>query len=136
MWEWLCSCFTRLKQKTSRDYRSKYIFYKLVDSEEKPFHFRIQCINKRATAVFHIRKLVNDSEILYGFHPTQAAYIGLQYAKYLRNSHSFEDYKQNNFKKPLKSYPMSRYGKYALCYIDRSGEVGFIEKATKKEFHF
>jgi hypothetical protein len=103
------------------DERSEFIFYRIIDSEKED-HYLIQCINTHRVFNISIDDLILDDDILYGLHPAQACYIGIEYGKI--KSHN------------PKVFPelQSRYGFYELSYIDRKKNLGFFNKKTNKVF--
>ena len=113
------------------DKKNRYIFYKIVDSHAAQ-EYILQCINTNAYFRAAITDIVFDSDLLYGLHPIQACYIGLEYAKYIKQFSTPAGIKKVK-KSNLKNYPTYRYGKYYLSYQNRSGELSFINIITNDE---
>lgn len=114
------------------DHKSHYIFYKIVDSFESK-EYALQCINTNAVFRAKLPDIVFDVDILYGLHPIQACYIGIEYAKFIKKINRPQDVTKiqtSNFK----NYSMSRYGNYNLCYQNRAGDLSFINIKTNEEF--
>lgn len=70
------------------DGKINYIFYKIVDFDGS--QYVLQCINTRAIFRYNIVSLVQDIDILYGLHPSQACFIGIEFAKYFKNNRQKE----------------------------------------------
>lgn len=114
------------------DHKSRYIFYKIVDSIENE-EYTLQCINTNAVFRAKFPDIVFDVDILYGLHPIQACYIGIEYARFIKKINrprEITKIQTSNFKK----YSISRYGNYNLCYQNRTGDLSFINVKTNKEF--
>jgi hypothetical protein len=114
------------------DIKSDFIFYKIVDSFVDD-DYMLQCINTSALFRSKIADIVFDIDILYGLHPIQACYVGLAYAKYIKQitrEVEIKKIEQNDCTK----YSTSRYGKYHLLYQNRSGELSFINVITNDYF--
>jgi hypothetical protein len=129
----LAGIFKFVNRKRHQDKRSHYIFYKIVDVVKEGEKFKLQCIN--TNALFHatLTEIVYDVDILYGLHPIQACYIGIEYAKLLKikRSHSEVNNCQNI---KMNDYVEYRYGTYELCYQDRKGNVCFTNAQTSDVF--
>lgn len=111
--------------------RSDYIFYKIVDSFEKG-EYALQCINTNAIFHSNISDIVFDLDILYGLHPIQACYIGIEYAKYIKNHKPLKnDTKVQSYK--INQYSVHRYGKYIISYQNRQGKINFCNTLTNQE---
>lgn len=115
------------------DDKEKYIFYKIIDSYflEDGEHFTIQCINKKSMFHAKISEIVFDTDILYGFHPIQACYIGMEYAKQFK---TFDDRTSEKNYEAVKHNRINRYGTYALLSQDRKGDICFAKKSSPEQF--
>ena len=80
-----------------------------------------------------INSIVFDIDILYGLHPIQAYYIGIEYSKYMKNLSSPIEAKKKQ-KEKLNNYSVHRYGNYTLCFQNSEGNVCFVDKSTNEEF--
>lgn len=115
--------------------RNEYILYKIVDScnRNNEEQFKIQCINTNAIFSISLQEIIFDIDILYGLHPVQSCFIGIEYSKVKLaagiRSPSFQD-RQNT----LNQYPIHRYGNNKLLYQDRYGNLGFEERANNSQF--
>lgn len=116
-------------QSNDQDQKANYIFYKVVDFAETTKEYVLRCINSSATFRSKITDIVFDSDILYGLHPIQACYIGIEYAKHIKSTKSSPTVHKNP-----KQYPASRYGAYELCYQNRKGNLCFTKVTTKETF--
>lgn len=123
--------FVRKSPRDNTDRRSEYIFYKIVDSIDES-EYMLQCINTKATFQSSITNIVFDVDILHGLHPIQSCYVGIEYAKFLKKSTDATEISKNPTEK-FSEQPISRYGRYAVRYQNRKGEVCFIDKNTKEE---
>lgn len=108
--------------------KAGYIFYKIVDSIECN-QFALQCINTTTVFQISIVDLVYDIDILHGLHPVQACFVGIEYAKILK-----ENQKSRGKNHSHSSSSTYRYGRYCLKYQDRYGNIAFIDAVTQKDF--
>ena len=108
-----------------------YILYKIVDSyaKEEIFYYKIQCINTKAVFNMTLQDIVFDVDILYGLHPVQGCYIGIEYATNIKNLGVHE-----RPKSIFNKYSACRYGKNNLLYQDRNSLLGFECKKTGEQF--
>jgi len=120
-----------LKIRNNVETKSKYIFYKIVDYFKEDNAYLLQCINTKATFRLTLTELVFDIDILYGLHPIQACYIGLEYSKLMQNNNQPQTKKQ---KDKIKASSVCRYGEYKLCFQNRKGDMCFFSRKTHKEF--
>lgn len=109
-----------IKRSTS-DGKSEFIFYKIVDSSKEGKRYLMQCLNTYGMFYSNLNEIAADPNILYGLHPVQACYIGIEYVMQL---------KLERFVPELRS----RYGLYQLLYLDRKNNIGFLNKRTLEEF--
>lgn len=119
---------SKLLKSENKNSREKFIYYKIIDFISIKNKFLVQCINSRVTFQANIADIVSDADILHGFHPIQASYIGIEYSKYMKNN-LLQNGVTRNFK-----YLDSRYGEYDILYQDRKGNICFSQRATNKEF--
>ena len=121
-----------VKKIKSKNNKAHYIFYKIIASKEDHY-FLLQCRNTKATFYSTLSEIVFDTDILYGLHPIQACFIGIEYSKYIKNKNSSLT-SRNREKENLKKYSIHRYGNYILLFQNREGKVGFINGITNEEF--
>lgn len=122
------SSFT--KKGLNENIAAEFIFYKIVHFSEKDNKYLLQCINTKATFFAKINDIIIDKDILYGLHPIQACYIGIEYAVGIKNNKQaviFSD-------KDINSYSYYRYGTLALRYQNRKKNLCFFDLKTQKEF--
>ena len=123
--------FVRKSPRDDTGKKSEYVFYKIVDVFDE-WEYILQCINTKATFQSSIKDVVLDADILHGLHPIQSCYVGIEYAKFLKQPcDAVEIQKHPN--KNIAEHPISRYGRYSVCYQNRTGEICFINKKTQKE---
>jgi hypothetical protein len=114
--------------------RSNFIFYKIVDFDPSEDIYKLQCINTRPTFDAKISDIVFDLDILFGLHPIQACFIGIEYGKSLQQFNSSNPIKDKVHKISFTQYSTSRYGNYQLDYQTRKGELGFTHQITKEKY--
>ncbi len=123
--------FFRKYRKDKADSRAAYIFYKIIDSNNQG-KYLLQCINTKAIFQISMTDMVFDITILYGLHPIQSCYIGIEYAKTLIAFNGSAESPKNRAE-DLPEHPASRYGRYAVCYQDRKGKICFVDKKTTEK---
>ncbi len=111
--------------------KSNYIFYKIINYINEQKAYVIQCINTKAIFRSKITDLVFDTDLLYGLHPIQACYIGIEY---IINMNKTNCTKNQKYQKKTKEYSIYRYGEYSLLYQKRNGDFCFINNFTNEEF--
>lgn len=125
--------FSFITNKNSeKDDKVKFIFYKIVDFLEERDEYVLQCINTKALFNSKIADLVFDIDILYGLHPIQSCFIGIEYVKYLKKTGDPPKCKSKQQKK-IENHSICRYGEYHFHYQDREGNVCFISKKTNQK---
>jgi hypothetical protein len=120
-----------LMKNFGKDRKIDHIFYKIVDFDVNSNEYIFQCINTHAVFRYNILEIVDDIDILYGLHPNQACFIGIEYANYFNNQKKLL---KINKKCKYHEYDVPRYGKYSLQGQDRKGNILFIEIANNIEF--
>lgn len=127
----IAEIFSNLRRKNQRS-KSNYVFYKIVDFLEKQNEYLLQCINTKA--IFHATTsdIFADKTILYGLHPLQSCYIGIEYAQLLKQDESLTIQYENI--EALNKEPDCGYGMCSIQYQDRKGKLCIINKKTKEEF--
>lgn len=110
-----------------------FILYKIVDSYSKGQveYFKMQCINTKAIFDAIIQDIIFDEDILYGLHPIQGCYIGIEYEKTIKFKSSNTEVKPRSL---FSKYSASRYGNNHLLYQNRNGLLGFESKITGEQF--
>lgn len=109
---------------------TKYIFYRIIDVDPSMEKYTLHCINTRMVFCIKLADMIADENIIYRLHPTQACYIGMEYAKIFKGQKSI----------PMPNYPDASHslsvprGIYYLCYQDRKNNLCFMCYKTKKEF--
>ena len=124
--------FSFLKNKNREEIdKADFIFYKIVDFKEDTEEYVLQCINTKACFNLKLITLVFDIDILYGLHPVQSCYLGIECGK---NTTKFSDAPdmQTKLQKKLESYPTQRYGEYELIYKNREKNLCFINKVQEE----
>lgn len=112
---------------------SKHVFYRIIDANEnRDGVYIIQCINSKSVFESHISEIVFDVDILYGLHPLQSCFIGIEYSKFLKNN--MLNIKDNLKKISSMNKPVTYdYGILKLRYLDRKGNICFINVNTNEE---
>jgi hypothetical protein len=118
---------------TNTDIKSNCILYKILASINEGEEFRILNIKTNTTSEVTILDLIYNIDVLHGLHPTQACYIGTEYARHLKKA-NFSAEHPSEQKTRSKSYAVRRYGAYELCYQDHKGNVGFSNPTTEEIF--
>ncbi|MDF1678852.1 MAG: hypothetical protein P1U32_09185 [Legionellaceae bacterium] len=110
---------------------NEFVLYKIVDSYPKGGveYFKIQCINTKAVFDMKLQEIVFDLDILYGLHPVQGCYIGIEYATNMKELGGHE-----RPKTIFNKYSACRYGTNNLLYQNRNGLLGFECKRTGEQF--
>ena len=111
---------------------SKFIFYKIIDINEKNFYI-IQCVNSKSIFQASISEIIFDTDILCGLHPLQSCFIGIEYAKHLKNNKQNPKPYMKNLD-TLKQRVAQNYGVLKLKYQDRKGDLCYIDSNTNEEF--
>ncbi len=121
------------KNQRDLNVRANFIFYKIVDSFKENQTYLLQCINTKATFQSNINEIVFDTDILYGLHPIQACYVGIEYSKHIKNTFLSAE-KQQKQKEKIGKLSVCRYGKYNLCSQNRDGKLCFVSKTNGECF--
>ena len=124
--------FLSFKRKFSfsvKDDISKYVFYKIVDTDFD-CGYVLQCINTKSHFNVSISDLVFDLDLLYRLHPVQACYIGLQYAAFIKNHE--QKSKITSYQKNDSS--VFEYGILKIKYQIRNGDICYVNTNTLDEF--
>lgn len=129
----LVNMFTKLTKLVSPSVDKKnYIFYRIIEKLKNEEKFLLHCVNTSAIFYASMDEIMADVDILYGLHPIQACYIGIEYAFFIKkinvcNSRSFD-------KISLEKYKSCRYGDLIIISQDRFSNVRFIDRQTDFEF--
>lgn len=110
---------------------TKRVFFKIVDVNKKN-QYTLQCANSKSIFYANILEIVLDTDILHRLHPLQSCFIGLEYAKYIKNN-------KKNFKKywrtPTASSKITENEEILqLKYQNRKGDICYFDKYTNEEF--
>jgi len=76
--------------------------------------------------------IISDAKIIDGLSPEQACLIGGYFGRVLRKS--LESNKALKKAKRLSFLLKNNRGQYRIVFENRSGEVGYLDQKTKKEF--
>lgn len=112
--------------------KNYFVFYKIVNFIEKNNQYVLQCINTKAIFYYEITDLIFDLDILYGLHPIQACYVGMEYANFVKTTQSIIS--QSKLPHHFEKYSAYRYGAYCLAYQNREGKICFSHQETNKKF--
>jgi hypothetical protein len=114
--------------------KSDFIHYKIVDSNmgSSREYYKVQCIYTKAILDLSIEDIVFDLDILHGLHPTQGCFIGIEYAKIIKNNERNPQIQEKS-RKIISQYSVSRYGNYNLLYQTRNGHLGFESKRGNEQ---
>lgn len=118
---------------TNDNYISKFVFYKIIDmNENKTDVYIIQCVNSKSIFESHLSEIVFDTDILYGLHPLQACFIGIESAKFIKanNLDIRSHIKKIN---AMNKHVIHNYGILKVKYQDRKGDICFINSDTNEE---
>ena len=116
--------------------KSDHILYKIVDVyvAQETEYYKIHCSYTKAIFSSTLHDIVFDLDILYGLHPIQGCFIGIEYAKILKCTTHDRKYQEKQYNKLTTSAMIHRYGKHKLLYQDRKGFVGFECTNKNKQF--
>ena len=109
---------------------SRDILYKIVDKNDKN-DYLLQCVNSKSIFQADINEIVFDNDILYGLHPLQSCFIGIEYARHLKNFNLKKDRKEIAY---FNRSIARDYGSLELKYQNRRGDICYIDSHTKEEF--
>ena len=87
----------------------------------------LQCVDKNIIFRANLLEIVFNIRILYSLHPIQSAYIGIEYAKHIKQHEIGMDAHRESGIELL-----SRYGFYALNYQNRKGNICFTDIKEQK----
>ena len=112
-----------------------HILYKIVESYIKndEVYYKLHCSYTKIVLDMTIHEIVFDLDILYGLHPIQGCFIGIEYAKIIRGTLGALKHK-NKQQNTTTKYSISRYGSNNLLYQDRKGFLGFECKNSGESF--
>ena len=105
-----------------------HIFYRIVDNDQNEWRYKIQCMRTRNILTLSLLDTISDRDIIYGLHPIQACFIGIELSLYLKlnpGNPSMKNVVQ------IRNYSISRYGRYRIYSENRDGTVSFIDKNTE-----
>lgn len=114
--------------------QNRFILYKIVDSYLKSGveYFKMQCINTKAVFDVLLQDIVSDADLLYGLHPIQGCYVGIEYAKVFKTEASGTK-SQTRSSMIFSRYSSNRYGNKQLVYQKRDGLLGFECKISGEQ---
>ncbi|PJE14245.1 hypothetical protein [Legionella sp.] len=110
--------------------KNESILYRIVDSYNHNGEegFKVQRINTKAVFPILLQEIVLDLDILYGLHPIQSCFVGIEYSKTSLTTRNFNFLAQSTKKIMKNLYAVNRYGNNKLLYQDREGNLGFKSK--------
>lgn len=112
---------------------SRSIIYKIIDQNATDIYiYLIQCINSKAIFQAHITEIIFDTDILYGLHPQQSCFIGIEYTQYIKSN----QLDTTLYLKKINIESLSTvhsYGTLKVKYQDRKGNICFINSCTNEE---
>lgn len=108
-----------------------FVFYKIIDYDENLYQCFLQCINTSQMFRASLVDIINDFDILYGLHPIQACFVGMEYAKYLRKKQNLSENKKISPK--VSQCGQSRYGRYSILYYKKNGYFVLLCKESGRE---
>ncbi|RAP36679.1 hypothetical protein B1207_07705 [Legionella quinlivanii] len=115
--------------KGSKNQIGNYVLYRIADYENG--FYIIQLINTKVAFQKTFPDLISDLETLYGLHPVQACFLGIEFSRLLKTNRCSEKIQIKNINITGQSF-LSRYGAYELLYHKRGGLIGFQCKESKK----
>ena len=126
--------FGLFKRKTTSS-KNDYILYKIVDSFNKNNieEYKLQCINTNTIFSISLLEMVFDIDILYGLHPVQSCFVGIEYAKSIPMTKYSTLMPQNQKTNALNPYTDYRYGNNNLLYQDRCGHLCFEQRDSSSQ---
>ena len=110
---------------------SKFVLYKIVDVTNKNI-FILQCVNYKTIFQADIAEIIYNKDILYGLHPLQSCFIGIEYAKYLKINQTVTTPHIKDINSVNKQY-VHEYGLLKLKYQNRRGQICYINSGTNEE---
>ncbi|GAB4223173.1 MAG: hypothetical protein Tsb005_17340 [Gammaproteobacteria bacterium] len=130
----LWASLAKLKYKSQKlwsadlNFYNKYIFYKIVNQHKNKF--LIHCITTDVFFYMTLQEIIDDLDILYGLHPLQASFIGLEYAQILQSPTKLVDV----FLKKNNPHAFRRYGNCYIHYQDEYGKICFTDTSKYQNF--
>jgi hypothetical protein len=110
---------------------AEYVFFKIVDVNKKNV-YTLQCVNSKSNFQANILEIILDAHILNGLHPLQSCFIGIEYAKYLKNNKVTPPcIKQTNI---TNTRVTQKDSQLKIRYQTRRGEICYIDQNTNEEF--
>ncbi len=107
--------------------------FKLEEIDFKANKVIIRCIGLRTIIKTTLEEAVYDASLIRGMSPIEACMLGGYLGRYLkipRENQQPISKKTNQFSFLLSN----KTGRYCIAFQDRSGEVGYFDRETKKEF--
>lgn len=112
---------------------SKSIIYKIIDQDENNIDtYIMQCINSKAIFQAHITEIIFDTDILYGLHPLQSCFIGIEYTQYIKSN----KLDTSTYLKKINIQTLQAahgYETLKVKYQDRKGNICFINSCSNEE---
>ena len=109
-----------------------FSFYTIEEINFKSQMATVRCRGTRRAIKQSFESIVGDTEILGGLSSIHACWIGALYGRVLRASFEKKSAlrKANNMSFLLKN----KKGKYSFIFENRTGEIGYLDQKSKKEF--
>jgi len=94
----------------------------------------IRCRGLRTVIKTSFEEAVYNADLIAGLSPIQACALGGHFGRAFRDQHG-DDHKTSHKKASSMSFLLkNKTGKYCISFQDRSGEVGYFDRNTRKEF--
>lgn len=101
-------------------------------NENKKDVYIIQCVNSKSIFEAHLSEIVFDTDILYGLHPLQACFIGIEFSKFIKTN-TLEQASRIKEINVMNKQVVHNYGILKLKYQNRNGDICFINNYTNEE---
>lgn len=128
--KWFRKLWKNAKMKLFR-YRDD-VFYRIIEidtsAQEVTFHIK----NKAASLKCKFSEAINEAEIIQGLDSLDACWLGGYFGRALRAS--LEGRELLKRAKRMSFLLVHKKGRYKIIYQNRSGEIGYIDQNTRKEF--
>ena len=110
--------------------KNGYVIYLIVD-ETKRGDYCLRCVNKKDIFMISRERLVLDNTILFGLHPIQSCFIGMEAAKHPVMS---EQTMRSEQSLAHVGNILNRYGCYTIHSVQRDGKMVFYRQADQQRF--
>lgn len=104
------------------------LLFKIINVNKRSI-YTLKCVNTNSIFQADIAKITSDLDILYGLHPLQACFIGIEYAKYIKQNITDEKFSFNKVR------PMNTdHSKWKIQYQNREGDICYTDTCSNKQF--